>query len=431
MSKIQQREPDNIRRIHYISISTIMFLISTSINLFQNFIFNEISKKDGVTMRYNVGLQTFSVLNFFGSFFWTFLADKKRNHQIILLFNCVIYGVLALFLFLINGLRSVQLKLTAILIITVFREFTLGGFTSIVYALVMNYCTGFDYDSSLLGIVNICFNFGIAFAMFLNYLIALIAIKYKTQCIFLFFSFFVCIIGKLLYSFTPKYTIMENDNIEDTNEENVVKLFKKPSMILLYLVVVVSGIFKCVSSNFAITYYEIVIDNEFFVKILMLCRYLAEGTILLILSYSEIPIFFSFTFSLLISGISLFLDLRFVQFHRIFILSEILRGIGRSSFLFSSILIFKEYDTPKTVTQIQGIRNGAYNGLSCVLIGLIGYLFIPKDLVDYRSLSSSDSLVMKKRQINFFRQMLGNLMYLLFGTIALALLAKYFFFKNR
>lgn len=405
--------------------------MSTSINLFQNFIFNEISKNEGVTIRYNVGLQSFSLLNFFGSVFWTLLADKKRNHQSIFFFNCVVYGILALFLFLISGLKSVQLKLSAILIITVLREFTLGGFTSIMYALVLNYCARHNYDNSLIGVVNICYNFGIAFAMFINYLIALFTVDYKITCIFILFSLFISIMGKLLYSYTPKYTFIENDDIEDTDTENVFGLFKKPSMVLLYMVVLVSGIFKCVSSNFVVTYYEIIVDTESFVKILLLCRYLSEAFVLLLLSYVKIPIFLSFNLSLLFSAVGLLLGLKFTMFHKIFILSEIMAGIGRSSLVFSSILIFKQYDTPKTVTQTQGLRNGAYNGLSCVLIGIIGYIFIPKDLVDYRTLSTSDSIPMKQRQVDFFRQMLSKLMYLLFGSMALAILARYFFLKNK
>ncbi|KRH94399.1 Major Facilitator Superfamily (MFS), partial [Pseudoloma neurophilia] len=234
------------------------------------------------------------------------------------------------------------------------------------------------------------------------------------------------------------YTLRDRNNSR-SSENNVLNIFKRPSMIFLYLIVVVSGIFKCVMGNFALTFYEITGNTESFSKILLILRYSTEVIVLIFLSYVPVAHFTSMSLSLVLCGVSLFFDLKFTSFNNIvvtsnsyiLVLSEILAGIGRAGFMFSSILIFKEYDTPKTVTQVQGIRNGAYNGIACVLIGLCAYVFIPKDLVDYRSLPKEEASDMKQKQILFFREMFSGLMYLLFSTIALSLLARYLFNKNR
>ncbi|KRH92855.1 Major Facilitator Superfamily (MFS), partial [Pseudoloma neurophilia] len=186
-----KEEPEHLKSLYRISMPMIMFFTSTSINLFQNFIFNIVGKRKGVTISYNIGLQVFSFLNFVGSSFWTYLADKTRNHQAIFFFNCIMYGVLAFFLFMIDNFQSVNLKLNLILFITICREFTLSGFTSIMFALIINYCKRYNYDNSLLGMANVCYNSGVAFAMFLNWAISYFFHNYNIVGIFVSFFIFI------------------------------------------------------------------------------------------------------------------------------------------------------------------------------------------------------------------------------------------------
>lgn len=419
------------KRKHFIAISMSMFLLSTSINLFQTFIFNEVSKIDGITLRYNIGLQIFSFLNFCGSFFWTYLADKTHRHLTISFVSCIFYGILAFLLFFASSIESITLKMIYLVIITICREFTLGGFLPIMFAVILNYCNRNGYDHSLLGLANIWFNFGTAHAMLINFIISRHEyLQEGRKGLFLSFAFCLGTMGFLFYKFVPKFQTEETNQTEEDDSGNIVDTLKLPSMWLLYCVVLVSGIFKCVNGNFTVTFYEMRIADTSFVKILLLCRYLTEGITLLVLSYTSISYFIPFTSSLLLAGCGLLVDLRSESLLG-FILSDILKGMSRSSFAFSSVLIFKMYSTPKTATQVQGMKNSGYNGLSCVILGILGLLLIPGDVKDYRTLKGQESVIMKERLKSIFTIMFKTNMFALFLTVFIALVSRYFLLKNR
>ena len=86
------------------------------------------------------------------------------------------------------------------------------------------------------------------------------------------------------------------------------------------------------------------------------------------------------------------------------------------------------YETFKTSTRIQGIRNSAYNGMSCVLLGLLS-LRIPGDIVDYRKMTSGREN-MKNRLENLYRNIYKTMMYFVIVNIFIAFLAKYLKKKN-
>lgn len=420
-----------------ITFNIIMFLLSGSISLFQNFIFNIVNKSEHVTFRFNCCLQIFSIFNFLGSFFWTYIADKKKNHNQIFVLNSFIYGFCVFCLLFFKDIKNEFSQILIITLLTICREFTLGSFLPIIYALILNFCTRKHVDTSYIGISTIFYNFGTAFAMFIAYLIAKCNFEKNALWITLGIYFiFVIIISILMLMIAPKYEIIVEDlekyqNQIENLDKNIQKLIKKPSLISLYFVITVSGIFKCIIINFLATFFEMNNISDEKIKMLFTIRSVMESISFLVLSVINLPYFLILNGSLIISALSICLNILYINSIRILVISEIMKGLGRSFLVFSSILIFsKHYSTPKTTTQVQGLRNSAYNGLSCILIGILSLLFIPSDLVDYRNLKAGKQNQMKNKIINLFSRMYKSLFYLLLFTVLAGLLSQYFVKKN-
>lgn len=191
------------------------------------------------------------------------------------------------------------------------------------------------------------------------------------------------------------------------------------------------GIYKCIVSNFVTMFLHIHRIDSKFRNILWCIRYTSEA-----LTYIAIP-FITFVsnntlmaFSLNLAATSQSFYVFLLNTYTLF-LSEILKGISFGLFVQTSVLIFKTYAIANTQTQVQGVRNSAFNGLSCILFGVISFLLISKDLKDPRLLEVDNKTLMMDRVNLMFKNAFIGIFVLLLLSLLPLITARFLKLRNK
>lgn len=418
---------------HLITFCLISYTNSLAFGLFQNFLFDIVNQNTYITFRWNCALQIMSLFNFCGSFFWTYLADCTKKHHLIQVFNANMYGLLVAAIFGSRRIESQTIQIIAVLFITMMREFTLGSFGGVSQGLFLNYLIRNNMSSSLISFTNISQNLGVFSAMFFSYIISIT--KFQNHILFckmIMYIIAISISSFLLIFFVPRFQITNMTNeqyaplIDTRNRKNIIFAFKKPSLILFYIVLTIAGIYKCIISNFVPTFLRIHDKSESITNICFTTRSLIDLLIYLPLSRIREHRSTIFIISIFTSAISLFVDIFFDLQIFVLTIGEILKGFSRSTIIFSSIIIFKSYATPETLTQTQGLRNSAYNGFSCIIFGFLALILIPKDLIDPKNIEQPEQEIMKEKMIMVLDNAYKYMSLLLLLSLMPAFFAKIF-----
>nr|QDQ29472.1 MFS [Trachipleistophora hominis] len=409
----------------------IIFLTYSCVFSFQNFLFNIVNQCKYVDFRYNCSLQVFSVLNFIGSFFWCYIADRRENHNNVLAFNISMYIVLIIFVLIASRITNSVYQIVSITIITIFREFTLGGILPVFFALVLNYMKRKRIQESKLVMINIFSILGNACVMFIMPVISCTGIIKNDRLL----SLTVCIVAGtlaiiLLLLKTPKFKKDVKENL--TREGRIMHVILKPSVLLYYASVVAIGVYKCIISNFVTTFLQINGLQMNTIRMLWGTRCIAElFTYIIIPYFAFVPNNILFVISILVSALSIAFYIFPELNTTMLVISEVLKGAGTASFVYTSILIFKSYATNDIQTQVQGIRNSAYNGFSCILFGILAAVLIDRDLKDPRTVNEDESDEMRNRMLNVFESSYFIIFFSLLIAIVPAILARFLKKRNK
>lgn len=371
---------------HLITFCLISYFNSFAFSLFQNFIFDFVSQHKNITFRFNCGLQILSICNFVGSFFWTFIADKTFKHHYIQIFNSILYGLTVAGLITTKKIESAKIQAIIVIFLTLVREFTLGSFGGVSQGLQLNYLIRSGQSLSYISLISISQNLGTFSAMLSSYAIEAYGIEKKEEFIKGVLYFLNIIFSTFLLLFiAPRFVQVEvphskSDPNENKKDKNIISLFKIPSLTLLYISLTIAGIYKCIISNIIPTILKVHGMPNSLKSSCFAIRSLTELIIYLPLSKIKSHRSFFFITSFITSALSILIDLKFEFKSPYIYLSEFLKGYSRSVINFSSVLLFKTYATSVTLTQTQGLRNSAYNGLSCIIFGLLAIIFVPSDI---------------------------------------------------
>ncbi|ELA47094.1 hypothetical protein VCUG_01455 [Vavraia culicis subsp. floridensis] len=409
----------------------IIFLTYSCVFSFQNFLFNIVNQCKYIDFRYNCSLQVFSILNFVGSFFWCYIADKRENHNNVLAFNISMYIVLIIFVLVAGRITNSLYQIVTITAITILREFTLGGILPVFFALVLNYMKRKKIHESKLVVINIFSILGNACVMFIMPVISCTGIIKNDSLM----SLIVCVVPgvlaiALLLFKAPKF--MKDEHTGASHEKKIVQIISTPSVLLYYVSVITIGIYKCIISNFVTTFLQINGLQMNKIRMLWGIRCISE-----LLTYIAIPYLYFVSNSVLFP-ISIFasaLSISFYIFYELNIVtlvtSEVLKGVGTASFVYTSILIFKSYATNDVQTQVQGIRNSAYNGFSCILFGTLAALLIDRELKDPRTVKNEKSDEMRKKMLGVFANSYFLIFVCLMVTMIPAITARFLKKRNK
>lgn len=393
-----------VKNNHLITFCIIAALNSFSISLFQNFLFDMASKNLQISFRTNCTLQFLSLFNGFGSLFWSKFADTTKKHNQIIMFNRFLYGFLVLSMILIRDVSSKRFQQMCLILITILREFTLGSIGPPQDSLVMNYLACNGKTLSSIGYLNISKN--ISYILSMLYTIVLEYIhpnKDITKIKMVTFFMLVCISSFLLMFVAPRFSPIvdenfragqssqslanpvrteENTGTEIENENEILKILRERSFMLLYLSTVVAGLYKCVNINLLPTFLRIRGEAPRYSPICFAMRAIVVSLTTFLLSNFDGCLSLLFISSI-ISGIcSLVIGMVANYSITAVLFSEFFIGYHRATIVFSTILLFRTYSTPNTQSLVQGIRNSAYNGISCVLFALIAMFTVPSDIID-------------------------------------------------
>lgn len=392
-----------------------------------------VSKNIKIAFRTNCALQIFSIFNSFSSLFWSKLADNTKKHNQIIVFNSFFYGFLVLSIISIRDIKSQQIQQFFLILITIFREFTLGSFGAPQDSLVMNYLAYKGKKLSSIGYLNLSKNISYISAMFytifLDYIISeknLISIKLCT------FFLLVCISSFLLIFVAPSFSPIKNEdftadqsnaNLESIEErsdidikdkETIFTVLRKKSLILLYISTVVAGLYKCVNINLLTTFIRIRGEKPRYSSICFAMRSIVESAIVLFLSHYDKSLSILFISSMISTILSLSINMIFNYEIEALLFSEIFTGYHRATVVFSTILLFRTYSTSNTQSQVQGLRNSAYNGISCVVFGIIAFFTIDPKIIDpNQAKTEAEGKEMSRRLNIFFLKNYRNLAILL------------------
>lgn len=399
---------------------------------FQNFLFNIVSQCKHINFRYNCSLQIFGLLNFFGSFFWCYVADKRLNHNNILALNIVMYVLLVLVLLFAKNISAKILQITLITTTTICREFTLGGILPVFFALTLNYMKKEEIPNSRLMFVNISSILGHIAAMFLPFAISYLGISSNDMLV----SLVICVSSGILSIITILYKaprfVEHNETQYNSNKNEILYLFSFSSLVLYYVSTIVMGIYKCIISNFVITFLQLNNFEISTIKLLMAIRHAVEVLAYLFLLYlPSVPDANILIVSVVLSALSITCYLYFELTYSVLVICEILKGTATTLFVFTSVVIFNSYATRHCYTQAQGMRNSAYNGISCVLFGVISLLFIQNDVKDPRTIVHGDNHVMKHKMLTTFRNSYYAIFIMLLVTVIPASTAKFLKSKHK
>ncbi|KRH94398.1 hypothetical protein M153_2750009285 [Pseudoloma neurophilia] len=453
---------------HLITFCFISFLNTFCFSLFQNYIFNMMGECTQISFRAICMLQIFSLFNFFGSFFWSKLADTTKKHNWIMVFNSYFYGILVIAILMIKSITNKTYQLIFLVIIAIFREFTLGSFGPSQDALIMNYLAQNKRKLSLMSHITFVRSIGIILSMLYQILIDFKVPKnnHYTVNLITFFSM-VSLTSFFLIFTVPPFKTVENENFsrigeyqEDLNQnnqsnekdevnqefyrqydlnhnneqdiqysskkrdqKNILQILMTKSLFLLYISALIAGIFKCIVVNFLPTFLRVRGEEGYTVKVCYTIRSIIEAIAIFLLSSVTHNLSILFMSSIVSAFLSLLLC--FISNYHIYSLyfSEILIGYNRSMFSFSTILLFRTYSTSETQSQLQGLRNSAYNGMACVVFGVLAFFFVPSDIVDPSQAKPDQKSLMNAKINDLFLKVYKYLMVLVALSIIPAFVA--------
>lgn len=426
-------EPGKINHLYTFCVVSALNCYSSC--LFQSFIFDIVSKTVKLSFRSNCSLQIFSLFFFFGSFIWAKLADKTHKHNLIIVLSKTLYGLLVFSILMIQKINGERLRQISIIFVTILRESTLGT-CCILDSLLINYLIRTERGVAHVSYLSFSKNIGMILAMLTSTLISSYCLeshRIYVKCIF--YVVFTAISSVILLFVIPKYRKIESEispktrSTENLNQSNsLIDLFKTKSFAFLYLCIIIAGIYKCIATNFLMTFLRVRKLPEKTPNICFTIRSITESVTLIPLSKIN-----RHRSSLLIVGLAsatLAMAISIIfRFSTISLfISEIFNGLSRSVTTFASVLLFKSYSNPETLTQVQGIRNGGYNGISCVLFGIIAFCLIPSNIYDPKVVPDDQKLEMEQSLgnifINSYKISLGLLIFSLIPGLAVYLLRK-------